>query len=89
MINFRWGQAAGQASGFNLAAAQAISRGLRKDEGWGGGGGGWRGGGAAVRHSVGPLKKRPQTRLFFRSSTSPPSLPPSPPSPPNLAELSG
>ena len=36
MINFRWGQAAGQASGFNLADAQSISRGLRKDEGWGG-----------------------------------------------------
>lgn len=33
MINFRWGQAAGQASGFNLAGTQAISGGLRKDEG--------------------------------------------------------
>lgn len=37
MINFRWGQAAGQASGFNLEGTRAISRGLRKDEGIGGG----------------------------------------------------
>ena len=75
MINFRWGQAAGQASGLNLAAAQAISRGLRKDEGLGGG--------AAVRYSVGPLKKRPQT--LFSSVPQLPSLAP----PPNLPELSG
>lgn len=37
MINFRWGQAVSQASGFNLADAHAISRGLRKDKGLGDG----------------------------------------------------
>lgn len=43
MINFRWGQAGGQAgvqaasqaSGFNLVGTRAISRGLRKDKGLG------------------------------------------------------
>lgn len=33
MINFRWGQAAGQASGLNLAAARAISRRAKKRQG--------------------------------------------------------
>lgn len=35
MINFRWVQAAGQASGLNLPVTQAISRGLRKGDVWG------------------------------------------------------
>lgn len=41
MINFRWGQAAGQAasqaSGFNLVGARAIWRGVKKRPGTGGG----------------------------------------------------
>lgn len=53
MINFRWGQAGGQASGFNLADAQAILRGLRKGKGRLGQGGREGGGGGVETRSVG------------------------------------
>lgn len=79
MINFRWGQAAGQASGFNLAAAQAISRGLRKDEGWGGG----VGGGVVRPCDIAWVHLRNAPKPVFSSVPQLP-LPPSLPLPPAL-----
>lgn len=75
MINFRWGQAAGQASGFNLAGTQSILRGLRKDVGLGEG---RKKEGVQECDNVGP--ENAHTPLFH----SPPR-----PHPPNLTELSG
>lgn len=86
MINFRWGQAGGQASGFNLADAQAILRGLRKGKGRLGQGG--REGG---RGRWGGDKERgpsPPPHLHALRTPHPhPLLTPKPP--PNLVEPSG
>lgn len=86
MINFHQGQAASQASGFNLAAARAISRGSRKDEGPGGGDviGEKRRAFRSVIAWVAHL--RTPTLLFFRSSTPPHPHPSSPPSQPGWTE---
>lgn len=91
MINFRWGQAgqpvgaAGQASGFNLADARAISRGFRKDKRLLEGTGEGRRKRRAARGVMAWVHLRTPTRLS--SVPQHPSLPPF--LPPNLAELSG
>lgn len=77
MINFRWGQAASQASGFT----QAISAERRKDEGLEEGS--RKAGSPCEGDSVAPLTNA--LPPFFRSSNTLPSLPP----PINLAEWSG
>lgn len=82
MINFRWGQAAGQASGFNLEGTRAISRGLRKDEGIGGR--------AGEKEGVQERGLRTPTLVSSVLRHPPPTTTSLPLClPPNLAELSG
>lgn len=78
MINFRWGQAPGQASVLNLVAEQATSRGLRKHIGWRG----W----AEEKEGI---KERALITPTLVSSALQEPPPPLPSLPPNLAKVSG